>query len=134
MSIYKRDTLTPEWEPIPWDAPDDVADEQERGFYARATAAIVWSKVPFADFPAEGIFGRPIDWFRALDIEYFATHAGEELVLLHNFWSGWPDPPEWGLASRPCGNPDGAWSRWGHFDNMPASWSVPDIARAAATE
>jgi hypothetical protein len=129
MSLYNRDPYNPEWEPIPWNASEDVAAEQERGFHQRAKAAIAWKLVPLDDFPIEGIFGRPREWFRSNDIVFFASHAGEDLVLIQNTWSGWPDPPEWGLASRPSGMSDAEWIHWGHFPRLPARWTLPKSAR-----
>jgi hypothetical protein len=88
MSLYNRDPYNPEWEPTPWDSPEDVAAEQERGFHRRAVAAIVWKQVPKNDFPSEDIFGHPREWFISNGIEFFASHAGEDLVLLQNLWHG----------------------------------------------
>ncbi len=34
MSIYSRDEVCPEWEPVPWDLKSGAADEQERGLLA----------------------------------------------------------------------------------------------------
>jgi hypothetical protein len=126
MSLYNRDSLNPEWEPAPWNVPEDTAAEQESGFHERATAAIVWKQVPFNNFPIEGVFGRPREWFMTHGIAYFASDAGEDLVLIQNLWHGWPDPLEWGLASRPSGSADAEWTRWGHFDHLPACWSLPE--------
>jgi hypothetical protein len=39
MSIYKRDDVFPEWEPIPWNAEGPQVDEQERGFHQGPGAA-----------------------------------------------------------------------------------------------
>jgi len=45
MSIYKRDEVDPEWEPIPWDASGPQVDEQEKGLHERALKPLVWKTV-----------------------------------------------------------------------------------------
>lgn len=124
------------WEPIPWDAPQPLADEQRRGFLVRAAKSIIWSRIDHAAFPEQGIFGHDRDWFISRDIEFFATFDGEHLVLIRNTYSGFPDPPEWGLASLPASRPasppasgDGnPWTPWGHFETLPSGWWVPGEA------
>lgn len=124
------------WEPIPWDAPQPIADEQRRGFLVRAAKSIIWSRLDPAAFPAQGIFGHDRDWFISRDIDFFATFDGEHLLLIRNTYSGFPDPPEWGLASRPASPPasrlasgDGnPWTPWGHFESLPNGWWVPGEA------
>ena len=123
MSIYKRDDVFPEWEPIPWDMGGDAADEQERGFHSRALQIIEWRPVPFDSFPTGGIFGHQRDWFSEHEIDFYASHDGEDLVLIRNGWNGFPDPPEWGLASRPAGRKDMKWEMRGHVPNLPETWS-----------
>ena len=125
MSIYKRDAVFPEWEPVPWDAKGPHVDEQERGFHQRALQPLVWIPVDWNDFPATGVFGRDRDWFVSHDIAYVTTFDGEDLVLIDNTWCGFPDPPRWGLASRPAGNADTTWQMWGHFATLPSAWKLP---------
>jgi hypothetical protein len=127
LGIYKRDKMNPEWEPIPWDANGPEVNEQERGFHQRALKQLVWSKVSMSSFPAKGIYGRDKEWFSRNDDAYVATFDDEEMILIRNTWSGFPDPPEWGLASRPIGDVDAQWQMWGHFPSLPAAWSVPDV-------
>jgi hypothetical protein len=126
MTIYKRDPVTPEWEPAPWDMPEGAAAEQESGFHKRATASIVWKKVPLTDFPPEGVFGHTRDWFISNDIAFIAMHGGEHLILTRGFWHGFPDPPELGLASRPTGQHNVKWAMWGYFPRLPACWVMPE--------
>jgi hypothetical protein len=121
MAIYNRDPVMPEWEPAPADLPEDVADEQERGFHRRATAPIVWKKIP-----STGAFGHKHDWFVSNEVELIATHDGEDLLLHRFFWHGFPDPPEWALASRPAGRHNEKWVTWGHFPRLPAAWVAPE--------
>ncbi|MBX3473781.1 MAG: hypothetical protein KF754_05315 [Planctomycetes bacterium] len=101
-------------------------DEQERGFHTRALKPLVWTKVDWNNFPHEGIFGHDRDWFTNNDIAYVATVEGEDLVLIRRDWFGFPDPPQWALASRPVGNEQSKWAMWGSFPILPAAWSVPD--------
>jgi hypothetical protein len=128
MSLFKRDDVFPEWEPIPWDATGPQVDEQERGFYQRALKPLVWTKVDWKNFPESGIFGRDRHWFVSHDIEYVTTFDGEDLILIRNTWFGFPDPPEWGLASRLAGNAEASWRMWGRFPDLTAAWQVvPDL-------
>ncbi len=129
MSIFKRDDVFPEWEPIPWNAKGPFVDEQEREFYRRAIKPLVWKKIPWQDFPEDGIFGQNREWFVEHEIEYVTSFDDEELVLIRGVWFGFPDPPEWGLASRRAGNPAASWEMWGHFPNLPSAWNVPDAGR-----
>lgn len=125
MSIYIRDDVFPEWEPVPWTLRGSEADEQERGFHQRATKTIIWRGVSLHEFPAAGIFGESRDWFSRNEINFIATLDGEDLVLIQEAWFGFPDPPEWGLATRPTGQHDKSWQAWGHFSRLPARWIVP---------
>ena len=122
MSIYNRDPFTPDWEPIPYDAPDAQADEQERGFHQRATQPIPWSKLDWATFPPAGFFGQTIDWFVEHEITHIATFDGEDLVLIERAWSGFPDPPRYALASRSTSQPESRWMNWGSFPTLPRAW------------
>jgi hypothetical protein len=126
MSIYKRHDVLPEWEPIPWNAEGPQVDEQERGFHQRALKPLVWTKVDWKNFPEEGILGQNRDWFISLDIAYVTTFDDEDLILIANTYFGWPDPPRWGLASRPSGKAEARWVPWGCFPDLPTAWSVPD--------
>jgi len=126
MRPYDPEDVLPQWEPIPYDAKAKVARKQQAGFLQRASEPLVWTKINLKEFPAEGIFGHYRDWFEHHDIAYVATHGGEELVLIQRVWSGWPDPPEWGLASRPAGDMEARWEMWGSFPELPSDWTVPD--------
>nr|WP_294847271.1 hypothetical protein [uncultured Sphingomonas sp.] len=126
MSIYRRDSVNPEWEPAPWPMRAKIADAQERGFHERAMKAIAWRAVPWETFPSEGIFGHDKAWFASADVEFVATFDGENLLLIDNVWFGYPDPPRYGLASRPTGRSNVKWKRWGHFAELPKIWNFPD--------
>ncbi|MGB3847302.1 MAG: hypothetical protein WA940_15630 [Sphingopyxis sp.] len=125
MTIYRRDEVSPEWEPAPWPMDADASDLQEQGFHDRAQLAIQWSPIPWNAFPEDGIFGHPKDWLLSVDAAFFATVGEEDLLLIDNTWSGWPDPPRWGLASRAKGQNNQPWDRWGHFPHLPSASHVP---------
>ncbi|MBN3726007.1 hypothetical protein [Burkholderia sp. Ac-20379] len=126
MNLYRRDDVFPAWEPIPWNMTGAAVDAQELGFHVRARKPIHWTCTPWHDFPQSGIFGRDREWFSSNDIAFYATFEGEELILIQNTWHGFPDPPEWGLASRPAGQAEASWSQWGHFPDLPTAWVMPE--------
>ncbi|MBO9711960.1 hypothetical protein [Sphingomonas sp.] len=125
MSSFCKDDVDPAWEPVPWDCAEAEADRQALGFGRRAGLAIDWRRVPWSDLPPEGVFGLDRERLSRADVQYFASLAGEELLLIENVWSGWPDPPPWGLMSRQMDGAAGAWSHWGHFRDLPAAWRLP---------
>jgi hypothetical protein len=125
MSIYRRDEVFPEWEPMPWGLGEAEADQQEIGFHARALKPILWIPAPWKSFPKSGIFGHERDWFVSNDIAFYSTFDDEDLILIRNTWHSFPDPPEWGLASRPEGKAGTVWAMWGHFPELPRAWQVP---------
>jgi hypothetical protein len=111
---------------------EDAAAEQEKGFHKRATALIIWKKVPWTDFPPAGVFGHTRDWFTSNEVAFTATRDGEDLILTQSFWHGFPDPPEWGLASRPTAQHDVKWTLWGYFPRLPMCWVMPEERRSQA--
>jgi hypothetical protein len=127
MSIYRRDGVFPEWEPSPWNAEGPQVDSQERGFHQRALKPLVWTEVSWNDFPEHGVFGKSRDWFSKHEIAYVTTFDGEDMILIQGTWFGFPDAPEWGLASRPAGRNDAGWEMWGHFTDLPAAWRLPGV-------
>lgn len=124
MSNETHDCIFPKWEPIPWDAPEVVAAAQAKGFEHRSCMPLVWTKLDWENFPEEGIFGKTRDWFISEDVAYVTTFESEDLILFQNLWYGFPDPPEWGLASRAAGNVDAKWEMWGHFPTWPQAWGT----------
>lgn len=128
MSLYRRDDVFPEWEPVPWDMTGAAADAQELGFHERAMKPVRWTRASWENVPESGLFGRDRAWFSSNDIACYATFDGEDLILIQNTWHGFPDPPEWGLASRPEGQAATPWSHWGHFPNLPVTWVMPGAA------
>jgi hypothetical protein len=128
MNTLKQDEVFPEWEPVPWDETGPKAEVQQQGFDARAGKALVWIKLEWESFPSAGIFGHDREWFMSRDIAFYTTCEGEDFILIRNTWHGFPDPPEWGLASRAAGTTQGDWSVWGCFPKLPKAWVVPGVS------
>lgn len=118
-------SLHPGWEPEPWDGPEA---RQLRGFHARALKPLRWTMIDWQRFPQDGIFGRDREWFVRNEICCVTSFDDEDLVLVRRTWFGFPDPPEWGLASRPRGKVDARWEPWGNFPELPEAWLVPEAA------
>ena len=116
-----------DWETVPWDTSDKIADEQLRGFQERSVKPIHWNAVRDLASHEDTLFGLARQWFVSRDVEFYAEHDGEQLLLIQLTWHGFPDPPEWGLVSR-LGAESGPWSQWGYFAHLPASWSFPRTA------
>lgn len=111
------------WEADPWDASDDVANSQLAGFRSRAGKHIGWNSIRNSDSP---VFGIERDKLIGADVEYYATDGDEELLLMQLVWHGFPDPPEWRLATRPHGQTDQPWVSWGYFADLPTTWTLPE--------
>jgi len=109
------------WEADPWDASDEVANSQLKGFQERAAKTIGWTLLPAA---GPSLFGIEKQKRVGADVGYFATHEGEDMLLMQLAWHGFPDPPEWRLATRSSGSV-GPWESWGYFADMPATWQLP---------
>lgn len=133
MILERPGSVSPDWEPVPWDAGWRTAKEQRKGFHQRARKPLVWTRVDRTNFPESGIFGRDREWFIKHDIACISTFDDEDLVLISHAWSGFPDPPQWSVASRPAGNADARWERWGSFPDLPAAWIVPDRTEPGRT-
>lgn len=93
MSQRERiDATSNGWEAVPWDASDEIANAQWRGFSERSAKPIRWASIQAAAYQANQLFPD--------DVEFYAEHDGEHLLLIRLAWHGFPDSPEWGLASR----------------------------------
>ncbi len=114
------------WEPVPWDAGEAVASRQRLGFLERVGWAVVWYAIPWRAFPAGGVFGHDKSSLIRAEITACSTHGGEDMLLVRRAWNAWPDPPEWGLATRTEGARNMAWQDWGSFPMLPSAWQVPD--------
>lgn len=112
------------WEADPWDASDEVADSQLAGFRERAVKPVEWHSLRAAG----PVFGIENTKLISADVEFFASHDGEEMLLMQLSWHGFPDPPEWRLATRPAGS-EGPWETWGYFEDLPECWRVPSSGR-----
>jgi hypothetical protein len=104
----------------------NAAEKQKQGFLKRAARAIRWHPVLWESFPAEGIFGKNKTWFQSHDVAYVASLEAEHLILTQHVYQGFPDPPEWGLASRSNTRSYDDWSHWGHFPQIPEAWELPN--------
>ena len=111
-----------EWEPVPWWSLKRTAERQKHRFLEYAEKPVTWTRV----VSGSGVFGQSDDWLQQNNVAFWAICDGEELMLIQHVWFGWPDPPEWGLLSRPAGQSDAQWSHWGHFSEVPGNWVVPE--------
>lgn len=118
------------WEPIPYDAAGDVEAQQRRGFERRARKSLVWLDRRDRLEGRGTDFGEDVRWFTRMEVACVCTHDGEDLVLVNLAWSGFPDPPPWGLWSRASGNHDADWQPWGHFYRLPTAWYVPESIKS----
>lgn len=126
MSDDPLHEILKEWEPIPYNTGKKLAAAQQEGFRLCALKPLVWWKIDFRHFPAEGVFGYDRDWCSRHEVEFVTVYDGEEYLLIDRCYFGFPDPPQYGLASRPAGKPDAEWSMWGSFWDWPSTWSVMD--------
>ena len=93
---------------------------------------LVWTKFDPMNFPEQGIFGKTKEWFTDHDIAYVTSFDGEDLILMQGMYHGFPDPPEWGLASRAAGQHGTAWEHWGHFAVLPVAWKLGNTGEKSA--
>ncbi|RAX38593.1 hypothetical protein [Rhizobium tropici] len=112
------------WEADPCDASDKLADLQFAGFEDRAAKAINWASILDA---GQSVFGTEIGDLRGSDVEFYATCDGEDMLLMRLMWHGFPDPPEWRLATRPSNRNDLPWASWGYFADLPERWRIPNM-------
>jgi hypothetical protein len=111
------------WEADPWDASDAIADAQLAGFELRAAKPVRWTTIGRG---GDEIFGIAVRKLAGLDVTFLAEHGGEEMLVMQLLWHGFPDPPEYRLATRPAGQTDVSWSSWGYFDAPPTAWIMPE--------
>jgi hypothetical protein len=111
------------WEADPWDASEEIANAQLAGFTERAAMPIIWTSIRGTATP---IFGIDQQKLVCADVEYYARHHGEDMLLMQFIWHGFPDPPEWGLATRSSEQLGGPWDRWGYFATLPNAWKIPE--------
>ncbi|AOU94482.1 uncharacterized protein AruCF_3591 [Achromobacter ruhlandii] len=87
--------------------------------------AVGWQSIPFGDLPAEGLFGLTADQLSSAEAVCHATVQDEHWVLTQLLWHGFPDPPEWGLWTRPRDAAGRPWTSWGQFAALPPAWRLP---------
>lgn len=113
------------WEPHPWDLNAPAAGLQRQGFEARAGVLVDWQRIAYDDLLPAGLFGLTRDELISADAVCHATLQGEHWLLIQLVWHGFPDPPEWGLWTRPQDAADVPWQPWGFFDPAPPAWRLP---------
>ena len=115
------------WEPSPYDAARSVETDQRQGFEVRARWSLEWKSVR-DDWPdGESVFGKNLRWFIDCDAECFCSFRGEDLILTYSLYAWFPDPPPWGLFSRPSDQHDAKWQTWGYFGCLPNAWLLPKL-------
>jgi hypothetical protein len=119
----RMNSTSNDWEADPWDASDEVADLQFAGFQDRAAKTIAWALTFGA---GHSVFGIEASDLRSFDVEFHATCDGEDMLLMRLIWHGFPDPPEWRLATRPSNRGTLSWVSWGYFADLPESWQIPE--------
>lgn len=122
--IERMNSASNQWEPDPWDASDAEAASQFEGFEIRSAKPLIW----FPIRSAKGlVFGTDAQKLINADVEYFATYDDEDMILMRLAWHGFPDPPEWRLATRPSSGRQEPWKVWGYFAKLPDPWVLSDI-------
>ena len=67
------------WEADPWNASDQIADVQLAGFRERITKPVDWTSIRKGD---GSVFGIAKDKLIGGDVEFYATHDGEDMLLM----------------------------------------------------
>ena len=101
------------------------ADSSE---HPRLWPAVDWRIAETEDWPPVEPMGRDFDWARRMGTGFVADFDKKRWFLFHRDWFGWPDPPEWSLASYDIVG--GAWLFYNDFDVLPKNWSVPENQNA----
>lgn len=96
----------------------------KKGYRERASWPLTWRRAGLTDWPAISALGDDHDWARKTGTGFVAEFGNETLFLIDRDWFGWPDPPQWGLASFDAAK--GEWNLWGNFSDLPHAWTVPD--------
>ena len=118
----RMNSASNEWEADPWDATGAVADAQLEGFRQRADIIVTWARLnEVASMP----FGVEKQKLVEADVAFVATTEDEDMLLMQLDWHGFPDPPEWRLATRLVGG-SGKWQSWGYFATIPQKWRLPE--------
>ena len=87
MPPYRQfDALELYWEPTPYGLHVRKAERQASGFQERADESIIWTRIPYENFPSSGIFGKGSDWFLEKEIFYYAVRRGVDPYPEHVVW------------------------------------------------
>ena len=93
------------------------------GFRLRADWPLLWRFAALEDWPPCALLGDDFDWANKTGTGFVADHGDETLYLIDRDWFGWPDPPQWSLASY-----DRRRDRyyfWGDFNECRPAWRLP---------
>lgn len=112
------------WEPIPWTLGFFRSRSIRSGFSERASWSLDWRRAGADDWPPSHALGQDYDWARKTGTGFIANFDDETLYLIDRDWFGWPDPPQWGLASYD--RVPHKWRLWGNFDDAPPAWKLPE--------
>lgn len=89
---------------------------------------VEWRPACEEDWPPTEKLTGDLDWVRRTGTGWSAEFYEKRWFLFDRDWFGWPDPPEWGLASF---NTREGWRFYDDFDVFPSSWIVPKVQDAA---
>jgi len=65
----RMNSASTDWEPMPWNASDKIADGQFKGYDERSTKSIYWRAIrDLAD--DSKLFGLEKKWFNSRDVVY----------------------------------------------------------------
>ena len=90
--------------------------------------AATWRPAATEDWPQTDLLEGDLDWMRKVGTGYVSEFNGKMWFLFHRDWFGWPDPPEWGLASYKANE---GWRFFDDFDVLPGNWTVPKDSNAS---
>jgi hypothetical protein len=101
--------------------------ETEAGPQSDCWPVATWKIAEVDDWPPVEVLGKDFDWARRTGTGFVAQFNEKTWFLFHRDWFGWPDPPEWSLASY---NAADGWRFYKDFDVLPENWSVPETQNA----
>ena len=87
-----------------------------------------WRPAATKDWPPTELVEGDLDWMRKTGTGYVSEFDGKKWFLFDRDWFGWPDPPEWGLASYQASE---GWRFFDDFDVLPEGWTVPKVSNAS---
>jgi hypothetical protein len=90
--------------------------------------ATTWRPATIEDWPPSDLLQGDLDWMRKTGTGYVSEFHGKRWFLFDRDWFGWPDPPEWGLASYEAAGE--GWQFFDDFDVLPKNWIVPKVTNA----